>query len=249
MAAEMDYASIAQKCGDEGLRPQRGAVTFQDPREEGTAEVDVIAFYYPSREEPCDRLCRAGFLGNFHDVSGSGGLTVEAPSYQDSRTFTNAEAAFQALKFWSKVDSFVHLNGEQAFQRKLLLKGSEDFSYGGHGGNWQGMMAVLRGKFTPGSLLSDALYLTGDAYLLEHNSKTGRDTTWSNNGDGSGSNWLGMQLMLLRDELHSNGDEASRWTPFIESVIDVKTGAPIKDRWPQWQACVQDATHALLAKL
>eukprot|EP00971_Amphidinium_carterae_P233561 4635160-Amphidinium_carterae.1 len=29
----------------------------------------------------------------------------------------------------------------------------------------------------------------------------GRDGIWSNNQNGSGKNWLGMQLMLVRDKL------------------------------------------------
>ena len=41
----------------------------------------------------------------------------------------------------------------------------------------------------------------GEAYLLEHNVRAGRDVYWSNNHDGTGKNLLGLQLMLIREEL------------------------------------------------
>lgn len=35
-------------------------------------------------------------------------------------------------------------------------------------------------------------------FLLEHNETT-RDDTWSDNYNGTGSNWLGLQLMIIRE--------------------------------------------------
>ena len=57
----------------------------------------------------------------------------------------------------------------------------------------------------------------------------GRDKVWSDNGDGSGSNWLGLQLMLRRDELRGAGEGG--WTSFIQAVVDLQTGTPRSDAW------------------
>lgn len=116
-------------------------------------------------------------------------------------TFENAEAAFQALKFKDNAHEFEKLDGAAAFKLKRSLAGREDWTYGGFGNNWLGMWHVLHKKFEPGSDLALKLLKTGDAFLLEHNEKHGRDKVWSDNLDGSGQNWLGLQLMLIRDEL------------------------------------------------
>ena len=41
----------------------------------------------------------------------------------------------------------------------------------------------------------------GDAFLLEHNTGTGKDDYWSDNWDGSGGNNLGLDLMELRAQI------------------------------------------------
>ena len=58
---------------------------------------------------------------------------------------------------------------------------------------------MLRAKFEQPEL-SERLLGTSSAFLLEHNRWRGRDATWSDNWDGTGLNWLGLQLMLLRAE-------------------------------------------------
>ena len=75
------------------------------------------------------------------------------------------------------------------------------------------MWAVLEAKFCRGSEMATALLRTRDAFLLEHNSIQGRDNVWSDNADGEGTNWLGMQLMLLRDNLLGK----QIWTSWIET--------------------------------
>merc|ERR1719160_1458437 len=130
-------------------------------------------------------------------------------------SFSNAEAAFQALKFWRiRLDAFRAAGGAEAFRLRKELRGhaKEDRSYGGYGSNWAGMMAVLSAKFKEGSLMAEALKATGDAFLLEHNSVQGRDGVWSDNNDGTGQNWLGLQLMLVRDRLTG----LNEWTNWID---------------------------------
>jgi len=172
-----------------------------------------------------------------------GGMTLEAPCAPGRRhTFQNAEAAFQALKFWKDAQAFENLTGDGTLKEKMRRKGTESFSYGGFGSNSLGMKAVLQQKFAPGSELANKLLETGDAYLLEHNAKAGRDKIWSDNSNGEGTNWLGLQLMVLRDTLSGE----SSWTSFINESIDEGTGHP-RDSW--WQKSVKDANKALKEQL
>ena len=116
-------------------------------------------------------------------------------------TFTNAEAAFQALKFPNQARQFGNLSGAEAFRLKSELSKNPkniDKRYSGYGNNWQAMLAVLRAKYAIPQF-REKLLDTGNAFLLEHNNTVGRDNVWSDNCDGQGSNWLGLQLMLIRD--------------------------------------------------
>ena len=100
-----------------------------------------------------------------------------------------------------------------AFVLKRQLEGHEYNDYAGYGSNWEGMLAVLHAKFAA-EPLKTALARTGDAFLLEHNSRVGLDAVWSDKGDRSGSNWLGFQLVLVRDEI--TGSRA--WTDALLAV-------------------------------
>merc|ERR1712224_50869 len=198
-------------------------------------EKGLLAFYYPGNETPWDKYCGCGFLGNFWD-QGPGALQVEAPVQPGVlRSFSNTEAAFQALKFWVHHGSdFEPVSGGDAFKLKKKLAGKEDFSYGGYGSNWAGMLAVLRIKFQRGSDLAEQLLRTGESFLLEHNAVSGRDFVWSDNLRGDGTNWLGLQLMLIRDELRSPDSGTApdgSWTQFIQRSysINLETGKPPPD--------------------
>jgi len=233
--------------------PVPSAVFFQDPRSQlqgdepaFAEEAGLIGFYYPGREEAWDTLCGSGFLGNFWNL-GSGALQLEAPC-EPGRivSFANAEAAFQALKFWPQADAFSGLSGNEAFRLKRSLAGNEDFTYGGFGSNWAGMLAVLSAKFRPGAPWTESLLKTGDAFLLEHNSVAGRDKVWSDNHDGEGTNWLGMQLMLVRDRLSGQ----SSWTAYISRLVDLRTGQPRGQAEAiRWQKAVRSSNRALKAAL
>mmetsp|Transcript_99946 Transcript_99946/g.214037 ORF Transcript_99946/g.214037 Transcript_99946/m.214037 type:complete len:752 (-) Transcript_99946:113-2368(-) len=227
-------------------KPVPDAVLFADPRSAQGEDVGVIGFYYPGKEEAWDTLCGAAFLGNFYDL-GPEGLVLEAPcEVGRRRSFTNSEAAFQALKFWPIADEFSTLSGNGAFQRKRQLRGQEDITYGGYGGGWRGMLAVLKAKFGAGTVMAEALLRTGDAFLLEHNAVEGRDKVWSNNHDGEGKNWLGLQLMLIRDRL--SGQDA--WTRYAGVFLDLETGDAVDQAAAhKWQEIVRGATKALVKKL
>mmetsp|Transcript_25766 Transcript_25766/g.47090 ORF Transcript_25766/g.47090 Transcript_25766/m.47090 type:complete len:412 (-) Transcript_25766:145-1380(-) len=212
------------------------AVWINGPRKQ---KVAVVAFYYPGVNAPCDDLCGCPWFGNFYGNS----MTLRG------RRFACAEGAFQALKFWSDAEKFTDKSGKEAFQLKMELEasGTADFTYAGYGSNWKGMMAVQRAKFQDEDMRA-CLTATGDKFVLEHNSVCGRDHVWSNNQNGSGRNWLGMLLMLLRDELSGSSQRQGTWTDFIQSEcqVDLETGEPgSRGGAEAWQKLVKEATDAV----
>ena len=60
------------------------------------------------------------------------------------------------------------------------------------------MLQALRMKFSQNPDIAKELMATGDAILIEH---TRIDAYWSDGGDGSGKNKLGLLLMQVREEL------------------------------------------------
>eukprot|EP00930_Biecheleria_cincta_P027896 TRINITY_DN194_c0_g2_i4.p1 TRINITY_DN194_c0_g2~~TRINITY_DN194_c0_g2_i4.p1 ORF type:complete len:361 (+),score=45.84 TRINITY_DN194_c0_g2_i4:49-1131(+) len=234
--------------GAAGVGRPRGADPFTkpildqfqmtDPRDPSKA-VPIIAFYFPGHEEIWDRHCQAIFLGNFFELE-EPILIHPAGKPQEGMPFTNTEAGFQALKFWKHAPQFASKSGHEAFALKKQLKGSEDFSYSGYGSNWRAMEHVLRQKFVAGSKCARHLCLTQDAFLLEHNSVSGRDSTWSDNYNGDGQNWLGLQLMMIRDELSGHTSRGS-WTCYAREHINLATGAAHSEEWQNTvkQACME----------
>lgn len=201
----------------------------------GSPSSTFLAFYFPDKEEPCDRLCGCSFLGNF----------FATPVQMEEGTFRNAEAAFQALKFPRQyVPQFENLTGDQAFKlkRQLEQQGLDSRSFGKYRSNWNAMLKVLAAKFSSPQMLKYLLQ-TRDAFLLEHNSVLDRDKVWSNNSDGEGWNWLGLQLMLIREERRGSGP----WTPRLPREGDFGGAGSLvlKD----WQDLVRAATKALLKEL
>mmetsp|Transcript_63151 Transcript_63151/g.117480 ORF Transcript_63151/g.117480 Transcript_63151/m.117480 type:complete len:651 (-) Transcript_63151:136-2088(-) len=218
-----------------------------DPRTSQPLTVPVIAFYYPGHDELCDTLFGYGMFGNFHYVAGL--------VHIKGKTFTNTEAAFQALTFWQYVDQFAQVDGRGALNLKRSLENGgvqPDLGYHGRGGNWQGMLEVLLCKFHDPEC-HRALLGTGDAFLLEHNSIPGRDTIWFNNHVGDGKNWLGMQLMLLRDDLRRRSvGSCDDWTSFIRDrcKISAQTGMALDAKGERdWQQTVQAATDVVHSAL
>jgi len=62
------------------------------------------------------------------------------------------------------------------------------------------MLIALREKFSQYQILGNVLTSTGNRTLIEHNMN---DDYWSDGGDGSGLNMLGVLLMQVREELNN----------------------------------------------
>jgi len=232
---------------EDGLTAYPRAVEMKDPRQGMSTDVGVVGFSHPGHDEAWDVHCGAGFLSNFYDL-GSNSLPVEVPNSPGEQFwFLSAEAAFQALRHWERAKEFQHLSAGDAWRLNRHLSGQEDWTYAGFGSAWEGMASVLRTKFAPGTALAKALLTTEDSFLLHHNIADFKDGFWSDNGDGEGKNLLGMQLMLIRDELSGQ----YTWTDFIRRRcgVNLQTGEIPDTEEEPWQETVRIARVALVSKL
>merc|ERR1712023_136317 len=104
------------------------------------------------------------------------------------------------------------------------------------------MGVVLRAKFREGTILAQALIATGADFLLQYDEGI----------DGRRNcNELGVQLMLIRDELRkqvafSTFGYEFYWGDFLSKYIDLDTGQARSAKDGEfWQSVVYDATAAL----
>jgi predicted NAD-dependent protein-ADP-ribosyltransferase YbiA (DUF1768 family) len=171
----------------------------------------LVAFYYPGSDTPWDLVFQGQFLANFWKCSLT--LTING----STATFNNSEAAFQATKCWNSSErkmfeaaKWPHVTGAEAFDRKKGIT-NPDYSYAGLGA-YEAMKAVLTAKFSDPAL-KQALLLTGDAYLLEHNVPGRKDPGgWSDLHDGTGTNLLGKALMEIRAACGGAGAPAGNYS-------------------------------------
>lgn len=155
---------------------------------------ELIAFYYPDRDTAWDTIYQGQFLANFYPCM----ITLTINGITGS--FLTAEAAFQATKWWNNAADRAQFEGAKTGSDAFHIKNglsNPDNSYAGLGRDGA-MKEVLTQKFADPSF-QQALLLTGEAYLLEHNEKQGRDNYWSDDHDGSGANMLGKTLMEVRE--------------------------------------------------
>lgn len=201
--------------------PNPFAIIFPDPRPSRHGqESGIIGFCHLGRDDNIDRVCGSNFLSNWFDISPNR-IELTAPAEPDMlHTFGNAEVAFHALKFWRVADTFAYAPAKEAWSKYNKMTGKEDITYAGYGSSWKAMKAVLTAKFAADPRLAAKLSDTGDAFLIHHIPQVGRDSVWSDNGDGTGQNWLGVLLMLVRDSFA--GRDA--WTEWLQTLMDVETG-------------------------
>jgi predicted NAD-dependent protein-ADP-ribosyltransferase YbiA (DUF1768 family) len=197
--------------GAQRFTPQPKQVTIN-----GTTYT-LVAFYYPDKDTAWDTAYQSGFLGNFYPCDPK--ISVEINSI--SATFYTSEAVFQATKWWNipaDLQQFERAKtGNDAYIVKIGLKDPNDDPTSGYAGLGQigAMTEVLKQKFKDLEFRK-GLLATGDAYLLEHNEKKGRDTGgWSDDHDGHGphaQNKLGKTLMEVRKFYKGAGASAGNYT-------------------------------------
>lgn len=249
LALSLSAAAAARASG----APLPGAPVFPsmtDPRDpKAKKQVPVIAFYGPGFDDLPDQLCQHTEFGNFwpvpEDVTFTHRKLARKGKKPQPLSFSNTETAFQAMKFFhdeKSLNQFTGLSGGQAFAKKKELVNTpgaahEDKTAMGIG-NWNAMYMLLKVKFGANldvatkaqKKLRKKLLDTGDKFLIEYNAASGRDNVWSNNGadQADGFNWLGLQLMLLRDEINEgkNGatkaskpdKNAGKWTTYFKGM-------------------------------
>ncbi|MFZ0566143.1 MAG: NADAR family protein [Chlamydiales bacterium] len=155
---------------------------------EALAEYPKFILFYDEEDPDTE------WLGNFYPI------TVEI----DGRSYPSSESAFQAQKFIHHpdlMDEFTNLSGEEAFY--MARKNKTQIRNDWRKVNDIVMQMVLRAKLEQNPSIATWLEATGDAHLVEHNPKKGRDAYWSDNHDGTGKNKLGHLWMELRAEMRN----------------------------------------------
>jgi len=195
----------------------------------------ICAFYKPKSR--LDTAYTSHFLGNFY----MNPLSV----HFDGQTnhFQCAEAAFQATKEWHNARAYANLDGDGAYKtsRARPIPSGQRIVHVGGRDNWSSMFVVLCAKFQD-PVLAQQLQQTNDAFLLEHRpQKTSTDVYWSDGYNGSGQNWLGLQLMIIRSALAQGADlrALSQTTPdrnAHQMAIASQYG------YPSWGALVRAAS-------
>mmetsp|Transcript_44445 Transcript_44445/g.95844 ORF Transcript_44445/g.95844 Transcript_44445/m.95844 type:complete len:788 (-) Transcript_44445:68-2431(-) len=172
----------------------------------------------------------------------------------------NGEAAFVSLMFPESAADVCGLAGPEARLRGRILQDAAEVRREQENRNrpfymsekpievttwgpkeaWHAMASVLRAKFAAGSECATALESTGESFLLHRGDQeeSEHEPLWSDRGDGTGLNGLGLQLMVLRDELLGR----DHWSSFLSDLFDFLTGEPkTADALEYWQSIVRTA--------
>lgn len=212
------------------LNPRPGVVLFQDPRSKGRREAGVIGFA-ARRASPQETGCLNG-PDACDSFCGSAFLGM---NYDVSVPFVVRSSAGVQGPFSRAEHAFDHVGGR---------------------GDWQFSGAVLRAKFSHGSPCAVALCLTSDAFLLERGGDQALEQVWA----GCGTNRLGLQLMIIRDELAQSlgmpmpgvpGNSPMTWTDWARDVckVDLHSGRQDSSGVNIWQSAVKAATSKILLML
>jgi len=220
--------------------PRYPAVTGTHPKAKA---LGVIGFYFEGKNAPVDDKCHSGIFGNFWDVTLDGVGTKIIVGGTDSKkkrtreNFSNTETAFQALKWWEHRDKFTKPGGffvsaGKAYDVKKDLEkvhGKGGATHAGYENKWSLMWVSLESKFLyahynaaqglPLSNAANALIASGDAWLQERGVFGRNEKVWSDFGDGSGENKLGIMLMLIRDILTGKSANPKSWTAWLSAQI------------------------------
>lgn len=171
-----------------------------------------VAFYYPDYNTSWDTYYGTPYFGNFYKCHFS--LTLEGVI----GTFHNAEAAYQATKWWHDSASLKQfencLTGDDAFKKKNELNRNGVPQKGLSISKRDAMFEVCKAKFSLPEFNAKIL-ATGTSYLLEHTNRPGKDNRWSDNNDGTGTNWLGLTLMKVRAHFGGSDEPGVAGTDYV----------------------------------
>ena len=87
-------------------------------------------------------------------------------------------------QWWDLAESeFSSVTGQESFDLMWKHWDTKDPGYCGYKTEWAAMRDVLGAKFIPGTAEATQLLGTGQAVLVEHNERKGRDLVWSDDVD------------------------------------------------------------------
>ena len=212
---------------------------------------EVIGFYYPNHDTKVDILCGAGFFGNFYEHQT---LTLSHITGKHI-TVNNIETYFQAskVKDVSNVSIFEKYNNVSANRAFQLKQSDSNLVVNFYNKRYIQIPYTINADkqlyscikyigILPGSIatMSEGLLLkfndnkmmqilknTGYTYLLEHNETVNRDKIWSNNNDGTGTNLLGLLLMLIRqimfcvDDMNSQSNISNKNSKIFTDLVAI----------------------------
>ena len=142
-----------------------------------------------------------GSFSNFYPVNMS--AKVISPDLEDI-TVPTSEHLFQAAKFLDKNKEYAKAILKAETPGKTAQMG-RDRKVQGFADNWDAksfyvMLNIVREKAKVCPQFKNDLISTGDKFLIE-NTTPSNDRIWGCGKDGWGKNWLGLVLMIARDEL------------------------------------------------
>ena len=90
----------------------------------------------------------------------------------------------------------------------------------GAGLAWRGQWCQTQGRHKCGT--------STEAFIFEFTGSQGLDNTLSDDCTGDGKNWLGPQLMLVRDELGRKSGDGS-WTEYIRRQNTARSCSAVQE--------------------
>lgn len=154
---------------------------------------DFVMFYHQDN--------KFGSFSNFYPVQMSS--KVISPDLENI-TVTTSEHLFQAAKFLDGNPNYAKSILQAATPGKTAQMGRNrnvpGFAVGWDQKSFYVMLNIVREKAKVCPEFKEELLSTGDKFLIE-NTTPSNDRIWGCGKDGWGKNWLGLVLMIVRDEL------------------------------------------------
>lgn len=135
-----------------------------------------------------------------HDKYGEFSNFARFPIQIKGKTWPTSEHYFQAQKFAGTEHEETVRNAKNAWWAAKYGRELAPLPEDWHERRIDVMIDSVRAKFKQHPQLKNLLLDTGNAILIE---KTKQDNFWADGGDGSGQNFLGKILMMVREEFQT----------------------------------------------
>ena len=122
------------------------------------------------------------------------------PIQVDGKTWPTSEHYFQAQKYKGTEKEETIRQARNAWWAARLGRELGELPSDWDTRRIEVMHKAVTAKFTQHDELKKLLLSTKNSVLIEH---TCQDAFWADGGDGTGENWLGKILMMVREELAS----------------------------------------------